>query len=78
MNNLPPLLLSLTFCHFPFHIGKRKALQRSIVEGASETAFCFSKKTIIFIPSQIYKNISKIQKVYKPLSFNIKNRYDNS
>ena len=77
MNNLPQVV-NLTFCYFPFHIGKRKALQRSIVEGASETAFCFSKKTIIFIPSQIYKNISKIQKAYKPMSFNIKNRYDNS
>ena len=77
MNNLPRIVKS-TFCHFPLRVGKRKALQRSIVEGASETACCFSKKTIIFIPLQIYKNISKIQKVYKPLSFNIKNRYDNS
>ena len=58
MNNLPQVV-NLTFCYFPFHIGKRKALQRSIVEGASETAGCFSKKTIIFIPLQIYKNISK-------------------
>ena len=77
MNNLPPVV-KITFYDFPFHIGKRKALQRSIVEGASETACCFSKKTIIFIPLQIYKNISKIQKAYKLVSFIIKNRYDNS
>ena len=77
MNNIPQVV-NLTFCYFPLSVGKRKALQRSIVEGASETAFCFSKKTIIFIPLQIYKNISKIQKAYKPMSFNIKNRYDNS
>ena len=77
MNNLPRIVKS-TFHHVPFHIGKRKALQRSIVEGASETACCFSRETVVFVPLQIYKNISKIQKVYKPLSFNIKNRYDNS
>ena len=77
MNNIPQVV-NLTFCYFPFYIGKRKALQRSIVEGASQTAFCFSKKTIIFIPLQIYKNISKIQKAYRSMSFNIKNRYDNS
>ena len=77
MNNLPQVIKS-TFYDFPLSVGKRKALQRAIVEGASETAGCFSKKTIIFIPLQIYKNISKIQMVYKPVSFNIKNRYDNS
>ena len=84
MNNLPQVVKS-TFCYFPFRTGKEKPSNGQLWRGRPRLPAAFQRKQYylyLFQYTKIFQKTTalfeKSRKVYKPLSFNIKNRYDNS
>lgn len=77
MNNLPPVV-KLTYLPFPSPCREKKSPPTvNCGGGVRDCLLLFKENNNIYTFPNIQKYF-KNQKVYKPLSFNIKNRYDNS
>lgn len=77
MNNLPRIVKS-TFSPCPSPCREKKSPPTvNCGGGVLDCLLLFNRNSSICTSANIQKYF-KIQKVYKPLSFNIKNRYDNS